>query len=98
LGGFGFELGLSSFDFFIAGVGVDHQLENLVFVSGDFFFCELNFVEESFVLIVGLYLDRLVPILGNFSAEVVNGGVVLAAGGFVSLDGRLGLFQLSLRA
>jgi hypothetical protein len=53
LGGFGFELGLCGFDFFVAGVGVDHQLENLVFVGGDLFLGELNFVEQRFVLVVG---------------------------------------------
>ena len=94
LGRLGLQLGLRGFDFFVAGVGVDHQLENLVFVGGDFFFGELDLVQQSFVLFVGLYVEGLVAILGNFAAEVGDGGVVLAAGGFVGFDGGLGFFEL----
>ena len=41
-GGFGFQFGLGSLDFLVAGVGVNHHLENLVFVGGDFLFGELH--------------------------------------------------------
>ena len=97
-GSFGFELRLGGFDFFFAGVGVDHQLENLVFVGGDFFLGELNFVQQCFVLVVGFYVERLVAILGNFSAQVVDGGVELLAGGFVGFDRGLRLFEFGLGA
>ena len=96
LGGFGFEFDLRGFDFFVARVSVDHQLENLVFVRGDFLFGELDLVQQGLVLVVGLYVERLVAILGNLSAEIVDGGVVLAAGGFVGFDRGLSFFQLSL--
>ena len=98
LGGLGFQLGLRGLHFLVAGVGVDHQLENLVFVGGDFFFRELDLVQQRFVLIVGFDVERLVAVLGNFAAEIADGGVVLAAGGFVGFDGGLGLLQLSLCA
>ena len=97
-GGFGFQFGLRSFDFFVARVGVDHQLENLVFVGGDLFFGELDFVQQSFVLFVGLYVEGLVAVLGNLAAEFGDGSVVLAAGGFVGLDGGLGFFELGFDA
>jgi hypothetical protein len=43
-GGLGFQLGLRGFHFLVAGIGVEHQLENLVFGGGDFFFSKLNLV------------------------------------------------------
>src|SRR5438270_2758934 len=98
LGSFGFEFGLRGFDFLVARVGIDHHLQNLVFVSGDLFFSELDFVQQRLVLIVCFNVERLVAILGNFSAEIVDGGIVLAAGGLVGLDGGLGFFQLSFGA
>ncbi len=85
-------------DFLVARVGVDHHLENLVFVGGNFFFGKLDLVEESLVLVVGLDVEGLIAVLGDFATEVVDCGVVLAAGGFVGLDGGLGLFELRFRA
>src|SRR6266702_8316984 len=85
LGGFGFQFGLRGFDFLVARVGIDHQLEYLVFVGGDFFFRELDLVQQRFVLLVGLYVEGLVAIFRNFAAEVVDGGVVLAPGDFIGL-------------
>ena len=93
-----FQLGLRGFDFFVARVGVDHHLENLVFVAGNFLFSELDLVQKRFVLVVGLDVERLIAIFGDFAAEVGDCGVVLAAGGFVGLDGGLRLFQLRFGA
>src|ERR1700680_3432183 len=81
LGGFGLELNLRGLHFLVARVGIDHQLENLVFVGGNFLFGELDLVEQRLVLVVGFYVERLVAIFGNFAAHVGDGGFVLAAGG-----------------
>ena len=67
-------------------------------LAGDFFFRELDLVEESFVLLVGLYVEGLVAILGNLAAQLGDIGVELAAGGFVGFDGGLGLFELGFGA
>src|SRR5208283_2355171 len=97
-GVFGFQFGLRGLDFLVARVGVDHQLENLVLVGGNFFFRELDLVQQRFVLVVGLDVEGLIAIFGDFAAEVGDRGFVLAAGGLVGLDGGLGLLHLRLRA
>src|ERR1700730_17171982 len=94
LGGFGLELNLRGLHFLVARVGIDHQLENLVFVGGNFLFRELDFVEQRLVLVVGLDVQRLVAVFGNLTPQVGNGGFVLAAGGFVGLDRGLSVLQL----
>src|SRR5580700_7719695 len=63
LGGFGFQLGLRGLDFLVARIGVDHHLENFVFVGGDFLFGELDLVQQRLVLVVGFYVKGLVAIL-----------------------------------
>src|SRR5205807_5586287 len=94
LGGFFFELVLRGFHFLVAGVGIDHQFEDLVLVGRDFLFGELDLVQQGFVLLVGFYVERLVAVLGDFAAELGNVGVVLAAGGFIGLDGSVSLIEL----
>ena len=89
--GFQFELG--GFHVLVAGVGVEHQFQNLVFVGLDFLLGELDFVQQRFVLFVGFYGERLVAILGDFALQVLDGAFVLSPGGFVGLDGGFGLFQ-----
>src|SRR5437588_5870645 len=96
--GFGFQLGMGSLDFFFTGVGVEHQLKNLVFIACDFLLGELDFVQQSLVLFVGFDGERLVAVLGNLAAKVGDCGVVFAAGGFVCLCVGLGSIQLSLGA
>ena len=98
LGGFGFHFGLSCFHFLVADLGVDHQFQNFVFGGGNFFFRKLDFVQQGFILVVGLYVERLVAILRDLSAQVGDGSVVFAAGGFVGLDGGLSVLQLSFGA
>src|SRR5947209_20224023 len=51
LGGFGLQFGLGGFHFLVAGVGVHHQFENLVFVDRNFFLGELDLMEQCFVLL-----------------------------------------------
>src|ERR1700686_4491389 len=97
-GGFRLELDLRGLHFLVPRVGVDHQLENLVFVGGNFFLGELDLVQKCLVLIVGLDVERLVAIFGNFAAQIGDGGFVLPAGGFVGLDRSLSFFQLRLGA
>src|SRR5581483_4536122 len=91
-----FQLGLRDLDFLVASVRVDHQLQNLVLVRGDFFLSELDLVQQRFVLLVGFYIQRLVAVLGNFAAQLSDVGLVFAAGSFVGLDGGLRLVQLGL--
>ena len=45
-------------------------------------------------MLVGLYVEGLVAVLGDFSPQVADVGFVLAAGGLVGLDGGMGLFEL----
>jgi len=85
---------LSCFYFLVAGIGVDHQLKDLVFVRSDFLFGELDFMQESFVLLIGLYVEGLVAILGDLSPQVADVGFVLAAGGLVGFDGSLCFLEL----
>jgi hypothetical protein len=51
-------------------------------------------VQESFVLLVGLYVEGLVAVFGDFSPQVADIGFVLAAGGLVGFDGGLGSIEL----
>ena len=96
LGGFRFQFGLRGFHFFVARVGIHHQLENLVFGGGDLFFRKLNLVQQRLVLLVGFYVERLVAVFGNLAAEIGDCGFVFAAGSFVGFDGGLSFFQLQL--
>jgi hypothetical protein len=93
LGHFGFELGLGGSDIFLAGLGVDHEFEDFVFLSADFLFGELDFVQQSLVLVVGFYVERLVAVLGDLALQFLDGDFVLAAGGFVGLDRGFGVLQ-----
>src|SRR5579863_1826641 len=93
LGHFRFQFGLGGLHVLLARFGVDHELENLVFVEADILFRKLDLVHQSFVLFVGLYFERLVAVLGDFLLLVLNGGFVLAARGIDSLDGVLGILQ-----
>ena len=95
LGGFRLQFGLRGFHFLVARVRIHHQLQNLVFGGGNFFFRKLDLVQQRLVLVVGFYVERLVAVLGNLAAQVGDGSVVFAAGGFVGLDGGLSFFQLS---
>jgi len=79
LGRFCYQFRLCRLYLLIAGVGIHHQLENFIFGGGDFFFRELDLVQQSFVLLVGFNVKRLIAILGNLSPEVGDGSVVLAA-------------------
>ena len=49
-------------------------------------------------MLVGLDLERLVAVLGDFAAQLGDGCVVLAAGSFVGFDCGLSFLQLRLSA
>src|SRR6185312_2809045 len=93
-GGLGLEFQFRSLHIFFAGLGIDHQFQNFVLVAANFLLGKLDFLQKRAVLIIGLYGQRLVAIFGDFLLQVGDGRVVLAAGGFVSLDGFLALGQL----
>src|SRR5216684_4012892 len=97
-GGFGFQLGLGGLNLFFAGVGIEHQLENLVFVAHDFLHGVLDFVQQSLVLVVGFDGERLIAILGNLAPQIGYCSVVLAAGSLVGFCVGLGFLELSLGA
>ena len=59
---------------------------------------EVDFLLESLVLLVGLYIQALITVFGYFLLEVLDGRLVLALGSFVGLYSRLGPFQDGLCA
>ena len=59
---------------------------------------EVDFLLESLVLLVGLYIQALITVFGDFLLEVLDGRLVLALGSFVGLYSRLGPFQDGLCA
>ena len=73
----GFQFQFGGLHVLVAGVGVEHQLQNLVFVGLDVLLGELDFVQQRLVLFVGFYGKRLVAILGDFALQVLNGAFVL---------------------
>lgn len=94
LGCLGFELYLSGFYFLLARVRIEHQFQNLVLCRRNFLLRELNFAQQRLILFIGLYVEGLIAIFGDFSAQVRNCGFVLTLGPFVRLDRGLCLFQL----
>ena len=86
------------FSVIFAGVGGDHDLQDLVFQLARLRLRKLDLVHQRLVLLVGLDVQRLVAILADFLLLVLNVGFVLAAGGFVGLHGGLRGFDLGLGA
>jgi len=77
------------------GRRIHHQLENFIFGGGDFFFRELDLVQQSFVLLVGFNVKRLIAILGNLSRRSAM-AVSYLRRRLHPLDGGLSFFQLQL--
>ena len=88
-----FQLHLGRLYILLADLAIDHQLQDLVFVGANVLLCELDLVQQSFVLFVGLDGERLVAVLGDFLLLVLNRALVFTAGRFVGLDSSLGFFQ-----
>ena len=98
LGSFGLQLGFGGFHILVARLDVDHDLEDAIFVNADFLFGELDLMEERFVLIVGLDVEGLVAVLGDFALEILDGRFELLFIGFVGFGGGASLFQVGLGA
>ena len=84
---------LSGFYIFLASLGVDHQLEDLVFIGADVALGKLNFVQKRLILLVGFYFERLVAVFGDLTLQVLNCSFVVAARRFIGFDGGFGRFQ-----
>src|SRR5208282_1443855 len=89
----GFQRRLGLLQLFLARVGSNHDLEDLVFALADFGLGLLDLAQERLVLLVGFDGERLVAILADLLLLVLDFGFVLAAGGVVRLDCGLNTFD-----